>query len=131
MLAKLRRMQFGRRFEKLDLQIEQLKLKLKDLEAEAAVAEAQAPVEIAPRRKAKRKPLPAHLPCEERVLRPDLDVCPAAFVNEVGLLLRNRIYLVPEAYQISGKFICSGGGNNGCLSLSASATPCSTPKVSY
>ena len=34
-LAKLRRMQFGRRSEKLDQQIEQLELKLEDLEAEA------------------------------------------------------------------------------------------------
>jgi transposase len=39
-LAKLRRMQFGRRSEKLDQQIEQLELKLEDLEAETAVAEA-------------------------------------------------------------------------------------------
>lgn len=69
-------MQFGRRCEKLDQQIEQLELKLEDLEAEAAVAEAQAPVEMAPRRKAERKPLPAHLPREERVLRPALEACP-------------------------------------------------------
>ena len=41
-LAKLRRMQFGRRSEKLDLQIEQLELKLEDLEAEASVFSAQA-----------------------------------------------------------------------------------------
>lgn len=75
-LAKLRRMQFGRRSEKLDLQIEQLELKLEDLETEAAVAEAQASVEMAPRKKAERKPLPAHLPREERVLRPNLDACP-------------------------------------------------------
>jgi transposase len=36
-LAKLRRMQFGRSSEKLDQQIEQLELQLEDLEAEEAV----------------------------------------------------------------------------------------------
>lgn len=75
-LAKLRRMQFGRRSEKLDQQIEQLELKLEDLEAEEAVAEAQAPMEMAPRKKAERKPLPAHLPREERMQRPAQDACP-------------------------------------------------------
>jgi hypothetical protein len=49
-LASPRRIQFGRRSEKLDQQIEQLELNLEDLEAEAAVAEAQAPVEVAPRK---------------------------------------------------------------------------------
>lgn len=57
-LAKLWRMQFGLRSEKLDQQIEQLELKLEDLESEEAVAEAQAPVDVAPRKKAERKPLP-------------------------------------------------------------------------
>lgn len=38
-----RRMQFGRKLEKLDQQIEQLELQLEDLEAKEAVAEAQAP----------------------------------------------------------------------------------------
>ncbi|MBW8901955.1 MAG: IS66 family transposase zinc-finger binding domain-containing protein, partial [Massilia sp.] len=75
-LAKLKRMQFGRRSEKLDQQIEQLELKLEDLEAEAAVAETKAPVGVAPRKKAERKPLPADLQREERVLRPAPDTCP-------------------------------------------------------
>jgi hypothetical protein len=75
-LAKLKRMQFGRRSEKLDQQIEQLELKLEGLEAEEAVAEAKAPVDVAPRKKAERKPLPADLLREERVLRPALDACP-------------------------------------------------------
>jgi DNA repair exonuclease SbcCD ATPase subunit len=75
-LTKLKRMQFGRRSEKLDQQIEQLELQLEDLEAEAAVAEAQAPVDVAPRKKAERKPLPPHLPREERVQMPVSDACP-------------------------------------------------------
>jgi hypothetical protein len=80
-LAKLRRMQFGRRSEKLDQQIEQLELKLEDLEAEAAVTEVHAPVAMAPRKKAERKPLPAHLPREDRVLRPDWTPARTAVAN--------------------------------------------------
>lgn len=57
-LAKLKRMQFGRSSEKLDRQIEQLELKLEDLEAEEVVAEAQAPLKVAPRKARERKPLP-------------------------------------------------------------------------
>lgn len=75
-LAKLRRMQFGHSSEKLDQQIEQLELQLEDLEAEEAVAEAKAPAEVAPRKRAERKPLPPHLPREERVHSPASDACP-------------------------------------------------------
>ena len=63
-LAKLRRMQFGRKSEKLDRQIEQLETRLEDLLAEdsehpvdAAVSE---PTPTTPR--PARQPLPAHLP---------------------------------------------------------------------
>lgn len=101
-LAKLRRMQFGRRSEKLDLQIEQLELKLEDLEAEAAVAEAQAPVEMAPRRKAERKPLPAHLPREERVLRPDLNACPdcGGKLKTLGEDVSEQLEYVPASFRV-------------------------------
>lgn len=80
-LMKLRRMQFGRRSEKLDQQIDQLELRLEDLEAEAAVAEAQAPVEVAPRKKAERKPLSPHLPRDERVYLPANEACPSCGGN--------------------------------------------------
>jgi hypothetical protein len=40
MIAKLRRMQFGRKSEKLDHQIEQLELQLEDLQAAEGEAEA-------------------------------------------------------------------------------------------
>ena len=42
-IAKLRRMQFGRKSEKLDHQIEQLKLQLEDLQADDAEAERAMP----------------------------------------------------------------------------------------
>jgi chromosome segregation ATPase len=55
-IAKLRRMQFGRKSEKLDHQIEQLELQLEDLQADDAEAERDMPAAgSAPRRRA---PLP-------------------------------------------------------------------------
>ncbi len=78
-LAKLRRMQFGRKSEKLDRQIEQLETRLEDLLAEdsehpvdAAVSE---PTPTTPR--PARQPLPAHLPREDRVLEPEEQDCPS------------------------------------------------------
>lgn len=72
LIAKLRRMQFGRKSEKLDHQIEQLELRLEELEAD----EGAAPVEIpkTPRavvEQAPRKPLPEHLPREIRTHLPE------------------------------------------------------------
>src|ERR1700686_1337245 len=70
LIAKLRRMQFGRKSEKLDRQIEQLELRLDELQAtpgENTVA-AHAPAGVAPDAnvavKPARKPLPEHLPRE-------------------------------------------------------------------
>jgi transposase len=101
-LAKLRRMQFGRSSEKLDQQIEQLELQLEDLEAEEAVAEAQAPVDMAPRKKAERKPLPPHLPREERVQQPASDACPDCGGNlkYLGEDVSEQLEYVPASFRV-------------------------------
>lgn len=71
MIAKLRRMQFGRKSEKLDHQIEQLELQLEDLQATEGEAEREMPpAHRAPRAKSARKPLPEHLPRDEQVHAP-------------------------------------------------------------
>lgn len=77
-IAKLRRMQFGRKSEKLDRQIEQLELRLEDLQADEGAADvAAAPEAKWPRREGpSRKPLPEHLEREERVHLPADDDCP-------------------------------------------------------
>ncbi|KWE76668.1 transposase [Burkholderia ubonensis] len=77
-IAKLRRMQFGRKSEKLDRQIEQLELRLEDLQADEGAADvAAAPEAKRPRREgASRKRLPEHLEREERVHLPADDDCP-------------------------------------------------------
>ena len=57
-------MQFGRKSEKLDHQIEQLELQLEDLQAEKAEAAREMPAaDQAPRKKSVRQPLPDH--CRE------------------------------------------------------------------
>src|SRR5690242_18659820 len=62
-LAKLRRMQFGRKSEKLDRQIEQLETRLEDLLAEEGESpDREAASEIpAAKQRSSRQPLPAHL----------------------------------------------------------------------
>src|SRR5579863_10752647 len=76
LIAKLRRMQFGRKSEKLDRQIEQLELKLEELEATHAenTAASHTPAVAAPianvAAKSARKALPEHLPREVRTHLP-------------------------------------------------------------
>ena len=81
LIAKLRRMQFGRKSEKLDWQIEQLELKLDELEASRAETEASSQTAktaegAVPAVKPVRRPLPAHLPREERKILPKREACP-------------------------------------------------------
>ncbi len=77
-IAKLRRMQFGRKSEKLDRQIEQLELRLEDLQADEGSADmaAAAAVKRPSREGVGRKPLPDHLEREERIHLPADDDCP-------------------------------------------------------
>src|SRR3984957_200927 len=79
LIAKLRRMRFGRSSEKLDRQIEQLELQLEalqqnDAEKVAALPEPLASAEQHARRA--RRPLPAHLPREVRTYPPKQEACP-------------------------------------------------------
>lgn len=79
-IAKLRRMQFGRKSEKLDHQIEQLELQLEDLQADDAEAEREMPaVDQAPRKQAAPKPLPEHLPRDEQRYLPANEACPSCW----------------------------------------------------
>lgn len=77
-IAKLRRMQFGRKSEKLDRQIEQLELRLEDLQADEGAADVAAAHETKRSRRegASRKPLPDHLEREERIHLPAAADCP-------------------------------------------------------
>jgi transposase len=81
-INKLKRMQFGRKSEKLDRQIEQLETRLEDLIAEEGQEHYQSKDGISGNadqpvvRKSARRPLPDHLPREEHVLEPAEQSCP-------------------------------------------------------
>jgi transposase len=78
LVAKLQRMLFGSKSEKVLRQIEQLELQLEELQAAGAIEET--PAVAAPERpvaaKPFRRPLPEHLPREIHTHMPDHEACP-------------------------------------------------------
>src|ERR1035437_5220571 len=78
LIAKLRRMQFGRSSEKLNRQIEQLELRLGELEASRTIeVESLEPIAaVLAMARPVRRPLPAHLPREVREYLPKQETCP-------------------------------------------------------
>jgi len=81
-INKLKRMQFGRKSEKLDRKIEQLETRLEDLIAEEGQEQLQNNDEVSGKadhsstKKSARRPLPDHLIREEHVLEPAEQNCP-------------------------------------------------------
>ena len=103
MIAKLRRMQFGRKSEKLDHQIEQLELQLEDLQADEAEAEREMPeADRAPRRKSVRRPLPDHLPRDEKIYAPGSDACPScgSGLRHLGEDVAEQLEYVPASFRV-------------------------------
>ena len=79
LILKLKRMQFGRKSEKLDKQILQLELRLEDLEAHqsccvASTQSADSPASTAT--KPSRRSLPEQLPRETETYAPKQNACP-------------------------------------------------------
>src|SRR5471032_1845043 len=102
-IAKLRRMQFGRKSEKLDHQIEQLELQLEDLQAdEGEVAKALPETDRTPRNKPVRKPLPEHLPRDEKVHLPAADACPSCGggLRLLGEDVAEQLEYVPASFRV-------------------------------
>jgi transposase len=102
-IAKLRRMQFGRKSEKLDHQIEQLELQLEDLQADDAEAEREMPpADRAPRQRAPRKPQPEHLPRDEKVYLPATTDCPAfgGKLKQLGEDVSEQLECVPASFRV-------------------------------
>lgn len=103
MIAKLRRMQFGRKSEKLDHQIEQLELQLEDLQADEAEAAREMPaVDQAPRKKSVRRPLPEHLPRDDKVYLPEGDACPSCGggLRQLGEDVAEQLEYVPASFRV-------------------------------
>jgi transposase len=108
LIAKLRRMQFGRKSEKLDRQIEQLELRLDELEASRAdsaaasrALAAAAPV-ANPATKSVRRPLPEHLPRETRRILPKQQACPdcGGTLKHLGEDISEMLEYVPASFKV-------------------------------
>ena len=103
LIAKLKRMQFGRKSEKLDREIEQLELKLEDLETEAADAAAgDTGTAKQQRNRAPRNPLPNHLPRDEKVYLPAEEACPTCGGNlrQLGEDIAEQLEYVPASFRV-------------------------------
>lgn len=106
LIARLRRMQFGRRSEKLDRQIEQLELKLEDLEtnrAEAAPPVRPASAEAsAATRKPARRPLPEHLPRQIKTHELKHEACPqcGGELRKLGEDVSEVLEYVPASFVV-------------------------------
>jgi transposase len=107
LIAKLRRMQFGRKSEKLDWQIEQLELKLDELVASRAQQAAASPVSLAAsavnrERRGARQPLPAHLPRETHKILPKQQACPdcGGALKLLGEDVSEMLEHVPEHFKV-------------------------------
>src|SRR5208282_2584468 len=105
LIAKLRRLQFGRKSEKLDREIAQLELRLDELEATQAekVAPEQIPA-VPPVNAAKpaRRPLPEHLPRETRKYPPKQTACPdcGGELKHLGEDVSEMLEYVPARFKV-------------------------------
>jgi transposase len=108
LIAKLRRMQFGRSSEKLDRQIEQMELKLEELQADRAAQEPSANTAIEDRltdgkeKKPSRKPLPEHLPRDVHTHSPQDTSCPQCQgkLNYLGEDVSEMLDYVPGHFKV-------------------------------
>lgn len=106
-IAKLQRMQFGRRSEQLDETIGQLELSLEELEAVRAEGAAPAATEgperhETPVKRATRKPLPDHLPRETVEHAPTHCCCPdcGGALKKLGEDVSETLEYRPEHFKV-------------------------------
>jgi transposase len=102
-IAKLRRMIFGTKSEKVTREIEQLELKLEELEAGQAERVAAATTATTPAKtKPKRRPLPEHLPREVHTHLPAENACPdcGGELRKLGEDVSEILERVPATYKV-------------------------------
>ena len=99
-IAKLKRLQFGRRSEKLDREIEQLELRLEELQV-SAVPPVPQRVEKSPAQTPVRRPLPEHLP-RTRVEHMPACACPdcGTAMRRIGEDVAEMLEYVPERFRV-------------------------------
>lgn len=108
LLAKLHRMQFGRKSEKLQRQIEQLELRLEELEANRSEKEATPEPTSLPASatltavKPTRRALPEHLPRETRRHEPKETICPQCQgeLRKLGEDVAEVLECVPASFRV-------------------------------
>jgi len=110
LIAKLQRMQFGRKSEKLARQIEQLELRLEDLQAKPAESagqlESQSAATASPLlisstpAKPARRPLPEHLPRQTQRHEPKESACPdcGGGLRKLGEDVSEMLECVPASF---------------------------------
>lgn len=119
LIAKLQRLQFGRRSEKVARQIEQLELKLEELESARAEAVAVEPARTATTdldaaAKPSRRALPAHLPREIHTHEPAEHCCPqcGGTLTKLGEDVSEVLEYVPASFKVirhvRPKLSCAG-----------------------
>src|SRR5487761_787472 len=102
-IAKLRRMIFGTKSEKVSREIEQLELKLEELETQQAERVTASPQTSAqPKAKPIRRPLPEHLPREVHTHLPAEDACPdcGGELRKLGEDISEILERVPATYKV-------------------------------
>jgi transposase len=109
LLSQLRRMQFGRKSEKLQRHIEQLELRLEDLQVAQAAEPTQhsesGPAESSlPAAKVKpaRRPLPEHLPRQTQTHEPKDSACPdcGGKLRKLGEDVSEVLEYIPECFRV-------------------------------
>jgi transposase len=101
-IAKFKRMQFGRKSEKLDRKIEQLETRLEDLIAEEGAVEQKRPVPVVPRQKSAHQPLPDHLLREEHIIEPQEQACPqcGGHLKPLGEDVSEQLEMIEAAFKV-------------------------------
>jgi transposase len=99
-IAKLKRLQFGRRSEKIDREIEQLELRLEELQVSAVPATSRS-AEKSPGQIPVRRPLPQHLP-RTRVEHAPACTCPdcGAVMRKIGEDVAEILDYVPARFRV-------------------------------
>jgi len=103
-IAKLQRMQFGRKSEKIDRQIEQLELRLEELQADDGAEAVDVPKRLHPETGGPtgRKALPGHLPRDEIVHLSDHACCPqcGGALSGLGEDIAEQLDYVPGHWRV-------------------------------
>ncbi len=111
LIARLQRLQFGRKSEKVERQIEQLQLQLDDLEESAAEKRERAESTLPPpaaaifarvTQKPGRRPLPDHLPRQTEIHQPEQKSCPACGgeLSKLGENVSEVLEYVPARFKV-------------------------------